>query len=131
MTNKPLPVGLQTFSRLIEQKAVYVDKTRYLYSLINTAVNKYFFSRPRRFGKSLTISTLEAIFRGKKELFNGLWISENTDYDFEEYPVLRFDFSNIAHKNFKNCTWIQNCVRYLNHVTCSFWIFLKNFKNRT
>jgi hypothetical protein len=61
-------------------------------------MNKFFFSRPRRFGKSLTISTLDAIFNGKKELFKGLYIAEQTDYDFKEFPVLRFDFSKIGHE---------------------------------
>lgn len=95
---RPLPLGRQTFSTIIEANAVYIDKTAYFYRMIDSyPMNQFFFSRPRRFGKSLTISTLDAIFSGKKELFTGLYIAEKTDYDFKEYPVLRFDFSNIGH----------------------------------
>ena len=65
-------------------------------------MNKFFFSRPRRFGKSLTISTLDAIFSGKKELFKGLYIAEKTTYDFKAYPVLRFDFSKFGHETGRN-----------------------------
>ena len=96
---RPLPLGTQTFSTIVETNAVYIDKTAYFYRMIVAyPMNKFFFSRPRRFGKSLTISTLDAIFSGKKELFKGLYIAENTDYDFKQFPVLRFDFSNIAHR---------------------------------
>ena len=94
-----LPLGSQTFPYIIEQRAVYVDKTRYLHALIANPVNKYFLSRPRRFGKSLTISTLDAIFSGKKELFRGLFIAEKTDYDFRIFPVLRFDFSKLENNS--------------------------------
>jgi len=93
-----LPLGSQTFSYIIEQNAVYVDKTKYMHALIANPVNKYFLSRPRRFGKSLTLSTLDAIFSGKKELFKGLFIAEKTDYNFATFPVLRFDFSRVGHQ---------------------------------
>jgi len=78
---RPLPLGSQTFSYIIEKEAIYVDKTPYLYDLISGTVNKYFLSRPRRFGKSLTISTLKALFSGQKELFKDLYITKETDYD--------------------------------------------------
>lgn len=88
----------RTFRETIQNDYFYIDKTEYLYNLINTG-NKYFFlSRPRRFGKSLTISTFESIFRGEKELFSNLYLGK-TDYDFKKYNVLRFDFSLIPHKN--------------------------------
>jgi hypothetical protein len=98
-----LPIGSQSFEGMIRGGYVYVDKTSYFYRMIRPGMEmgatggKFFFSRPRRFGKSLTISTLESIFSGKKELFKGLYIAEQTDYDFKEYPVLWFDFSNIGH----------------------------------
>ena len=88
---KPLPVGIQTFRKLIEQGYLYVDKTREIYRLV-TEGEVYFLSRPRRFGKSLLLSTLEAIFTGQRELFAGLWI-EGRDYTWEEHPVVRVDFS--------------------------------------
>ncbi len=67
---KPLPVGIQTFRKLVEQGYLYVDKTREIYRLL-TEGEVYFLSRPRRFGKSLLLSTLEAIFLGQRELFSG------------------------------------------------------------
>jgi hypothetical protein len=66
-----LPIGIQTFERLREEGYLYVDKTKYLVDLIDNG-KFYFLSRPRRFGKSLTISTFDALFSGKKELFRGL-----------------------------------------------------------
>ena len=85
------PVGIQTFTEIIEEKYIYVDKTQLIYDLIHES--KYvFLSRPRRFGKSLLMSTLEAYFRGKKELFSGLAISK-LETDWEVYPVFRFDLS--------------------------------------
>ena len=67
---------------------IYVDKTEYVYSLVrNELENYYFISRPRRYGKSLMCSTLQALFEGKRELFKGLYI-DSTDYSFEKYPVL-------------------------------------------
>ena len=95
---RPLPLGSQTFSYIVEKNAVYVDKTPYLYELISGTVNKYFLSRPRRFGKSLTISTFKALFSGQRDLFKDLYITKETDYDFPVFPVLHFDFSEIGHQ---------------------------------
>jgi hypothetical protein len=78
---KKLPVSKQTFQDFPEQGYLYVDKTRLIHKLI-TEKNACFLSRPRRFGKSLLISTMEAIFQGKKRADNGLWIYENPDYDW-------------------------------------------------
>ena len=88
---KRYPVGVQTFSNLIEGKYLYVDKTALLYDLINS-YQYVFLSRPRRFGKSLTMSTLEAYFRGRKELFKGLAIYD-LEREWTKYPVFRFDLS--------------------------------------
>ncbi len=99
---RPLPIGIQTFEGIIKGEYVYVDKTNYIYELVKPGIRpdagspKFFLSRPRRFGKSLTISTLEALFLGKRPLFEGLWITTHTDYAFETFPVLRFDLSNIG-----------------------------------
>jgi len=68
---RKLPVGIQDFEKLRTEGFLYVDKTRYIYNLV-TASKAFFLSRPRRFGKSLFISTLKAFFEGKKELFKGL-----------------------------------------------------------
>jgi len=90
---KKLPLGLQTFRRIIEGDYVYVDKTQYVYNLINDA-SYYFLSRPRRFGKSLLLDTIAEAFGGDRELFSGLWIYDS-DYDFAKHPVIRLDMSNI------------------------------------
>ncbi|GHV26552.1 hypothetical protein FACS1894176_07530 [Bacteroidia bacterium] len=74
-----LPIGIQTFADIRNDNYLYVDKTESIYHLI-TAGKVFFLSRPRRFGKSLLISTMEAIFKGKKELFKGLWIENNWDW---------------------------------------------------
>ena len=92
---KRLPVGIQTFEKLIEQNCLYIDKTAYIHKMINVS-NYVFLSRPRRFGKSLLVSTLQSYFEGKKELFKGLYI-ETVEKDWTEYPVLRFDLSGSKH----------------------------------
>ena len=91
MEERLLPIGIQDFEKLRKDGYVYVDKTEFVYKLAHTKC-PYFLSRPRRFGKSLLISTLEAYFLGKKELFKGLAI-EKLEKDWFEYPVLKFDFN--------------------------------------
>lgn len=91
-----LPVGESSFEKIRTQNRLYVDKTRHIYSLA-TRGDYHFLSRPRRFGKSLTVSTLRCLFQGKKELFKGLWIDRNTDWDWKEHPVLSIDFNGITH----------------------------------
>lgn len=87
------PIGIQSFSSLIEGEYTYVDKTMYIHSLLKNG--KYFFlSRPRRFGKSLFLSTLEAYFKGEKELFKGLAI-EKHESDWVSRPVIKLSFSSI------------------------------------
>jgi len=82
-----LPVGIQTFADLREGGFVYVDKTAVIHELV-ARKGFFFFSRPRRFGKTLLVSTLEALFSGRRDLFEGLAIGE-TDYPFEVFPILR------------------------------------------
>lgn len=93
---KNLSLGIQTFSKIINNNCVYIDKTEYIYKLIQG--NCYFFARPRRFGKSLLCSTLEDIFLGNKELFKGLWIYEQSGFDWQRHPVIHIDFSQIANR---------------------------------
>ncbi|MDR1792400.1 MAG: AAA family ATPase, partial [Bacteroidales bacterium] len=93
---KRLPLGIQVFEKLINNNLVYVDKTKYLIDLIEQG-ELYFFTRPRRFGKTLTISTFEALFQGRKELFKGLYAEEWLNRaDFQPSPVIRLDISSIA-----------------------------------
>ena len=87
------PVGVQTFEKIREEGYVYVDKTEMLYQLMTTGTI-YFLSRPRRFGKSLLVSTLKNYFQGKKELFQGLAI-EKLEKDWFEYPVFHIDFNSV------------------------------------
>ena len=93
---KPLPIGIQNFKEIIEGGYVYVDKTRYIYELLNDA-KYYFLSRPRRFGKSLLLDTIGEVLKGNKELFKGLWIYD-TEYKFVKHPVIRLDMSNIPNE---------------------------------
>ncbi len=91
------PIGIQTFSEIRNNGYVYVDKTTQLYRLASTG-KYYFLSRPRRFGKSLLVSTMEAYFSGKKDLFSGLAM-ESLEKEWKEYPVLHFDFGGKAYSS--------------------------------
>ena len=98
--NRKLPIGIQDFEKIRREGFLYVDKTEYVYKLVQSGM-PYFLSRPRRFGKSLFLSTLRYYFEGKKELFQGLLIEElekgNADA-WQEYPVFYIDFNKA---NFK------------------------------
>ena len=87
------PIGIQDFGKIRDDGYVYLDKTDLIYDLVHNG-NIYFLSRPRRFGKSLLISTLECYFQGKKELFKGLAI-EQLEKEWKQYPVFHIDFSSI------------------------------------
>lgn len=88
---RSISTSISTFSKLIESNCLYVDKTEYIYRMVKAPFGQYFCSRPRRFGKSLTVSTLEAVFAGQKNLFEGLWIYES-DYEWAKYPIIHIDF---------------------------------------
>ena len=90
------PVGMQTFSDIREGNYVYVDKTRYIVDFLRNGSKYAFLSRPRRFGKSLFASTLQAYFEGRKELFEGLAIADY-EKDWVKHPVLHFDLSGAKH----------------------------------
>lgn len=92
---KRCPVGIQTFSEIIQQDMLYVDKTEYVYEMTHD-YSYCFLSRPRRFGKSLLTSTIQCYFEGRKELFKGLAI-EQLEKEWEKYPVLHFDMSTAKH----------------------------------
>ena len=85
------PIGIQNFEKIRKDGYLYIDKTALIYQLVKTG-SYYFLSRPRRFGKSLLLSTLEAYFQGKKELFEGLAM-EKLEKDWKEYPILHFDLN--------------------------------------
>jgi len=98
---RKLPIGVQSFEKLREEHAVYVDKTKYVYRLVHE-VTPFFLSRPRRFGKSLLLSAIRAYWEGKKELFSGLEIerleADNPDA-WKPHPVLYFDLNGMDYSN--------------------------------
>ncbi len=92
---RKIAVNNPSFEEIRTKNCVYVDKTKYFFDLVSDDINYYYFiSRPRRYGKSLMCSTLHALFEGKRELFKGLYI-DSTDYSFEKYPVLHFNFAQM------------------------------------
>ena len=95
------PIGIQAFERIVQEGYVYVDKTDLIYQLTQGSI--YFLSRPRRFGKSLLVSTLENYYLGKKELFKGLKI-DALEKDWKTYPVFHLDFNS---DNFMNANTLQ------------------------
>ncbi|AEX86419.1 Protein of unknown function (DUF1703)/Predicted AAA-ATPase [Marinitoga piezophila KA3] len=96
---KKLPVGIQDYKEIIEENYIYVDKTKYLYDLINSG-KFYFMSRPRRFGKSLTVSTFYYLFKGEKELFKDTYIYDK--WEFKEYPIIKLDMSDNTLRNIES-----------------------------
>ena len=96
MATKLYPIGMQTFSEIREEDFLYVDKTEYIYRMTHTSGKYFFLARPRRFGKSLLVSTMQSYFEGKKELFKGLAI-DKLEKEWTEYPVLHFDMSGGKH----------------------------------
>ena len=96
MARKLYPIGIQTFEEIRKNDFFYIDKTEYVYRMTHTNGKYFFLSRPRRFGKSLLVSTFLSYFEGKKDLFEGLAI-EKLEKDWTEYPVLHFDMSLGKH----------------------------------
>ena len=96
MAIKLYPLGIQTFERIRKEDRLYIDKTEYIYRMTHSDSVYCFLSRPRRFGKSLLVTTLKSYFEGKKDLFKGLAI-EKLEKEWTEYPVLHFDMSGGKH----------------------------------
>src|SRR6056297_357044 len=104
---KRLPIGIQDFQYMMENNYLYIDKTKYLHMLKDKG-KFYFMSRPRRFGKSLTISTYDCMFRGEKELFKDTWLYEN--WEFEPQPVIRLNMSELDNRDEKR---VEENIIYL------------------
>ncbi len=96
MSKIKYPIGIQTFENIRKDGYIYVDKTEYVYQLVDTG-KYYFLSRPRRFGKSLLLSTIEAFFKGRRDLFSGLAI-DKLEWDWKEYPVVHIDFNGKEYR---------------------------------
>lgn len=96
-----LPIGKSSFESIRGKNDLYMDKTRHIFQLVDEG-EYYFLSRPRGFGKSLTVSTLRCLFQGRKELFDGLWIAENTDWEWKAHPLILIDFNGISHDTPEN-----------------------------
>lgn len=109
MARKLYPVGIQTFERIREENMFYIDKTKYIYRMSHTDGTYFFLSRPRRFGKSLLISTFESYFEGKKELFEGLAI-EKLEKEWNSYPVLHFSMAGGKHMEAEQ---LENYLLYI------------------
>jgi len=104
---KRLPIGIQDFRYMMENNYLYIDKTKYLHMLKDRG-KFYFMSRPRRFGKSLTISTYDCMFRGEKELFKDTWLYDN--WHFEPQPVIRLNMSELDTRDEKR---VEENILYL------------------
>ncbi len=92
---KKLPIDVSTFKTLISQNYLYIDKTKLIYDIFLKEGRYFFLSRPRRFGKSLLISTLQEIFAGNRFFFENLWISKENAYRWEKHPVIHLNFSAL------------------------------------
>ncbi|MFH0733629.1 MAG: AAA family ATPase, partial [bacterium] len=119
---KRLPIGIQTFETLITDDLLYIDKTELIFKLISQ--NKYYFlSRPRRFGKSLLLSTLKEIFLGNKDLFKGLFIYDKIEW--EKYPVIHIDLSNVVYNDTIE-KFQQSFIAELNYIAKKYNVEIKN-----
>jgi Predicted AAA-ATPase/PD-(D/E)XK nuclease superfamily len=98
-TLKNLPIGVQTFQRMREGNYIYIDKTEHIYNIAQKE-GGYFLSRPRRFGKSLFLSTLKELFEGNRALFKGLWIDDKWDWEQPVRPVIHLSFVRLEYKQF-------------------------------
>jgi len=103
------PIGIQNFQKLRQEGFVYVDKTRWIYELTQQA-GYYFLSRPRRFGKSLLVSTLQALYEGRKELFDGLWIAGRWDFSLTN-PIVAIYFNTLQLKGNPLDVILQGVIR--------------------
>lgn len=117
-----LPVDVHSFEIMRTQNYLYVDKTRHIYRMM-TEGTFYFLSRPRRFGKSLLVSTLNCLFQGRKELFDGLWIAEHGDWDWQHFSVISIDFNTIPGRTPEELQ--QGLVFHLKKIARSYGITLE------
>ena len=108
--SKIYPIGIQNFEKIRRDGYFYIDKTALVYQMVKTG-SYFFLSRPRRFGKSLLVSTLEAYFEGKRELFEGLAI-EKLEKDWTKHPILHIDLNTEKYENLESLENILNDTLY-------------------
>ncbi|MDR0744594.1 MAG: AAA family ATPase [Holosporales bacterium] len=116
------PVDTSDFESIIKGRYIYVDKTKYIHNLV-TKFSNVFLCRPRRFGKSLLIDTMDKLFSGRKELFSNLWIG-SSDYSFDEFPVIRLDFSVFPNNDEGKFT--STIIKQLQNIAYKFGIQLSD-----
>lgn len=119
---KRLPISIQTFEKIISGDMIYVDKTMYLHELVSKGTY-YFLSRPRRFGKSLLLTTLKSFFQGKKHLFEGLFIYEK-EKEWRGHPVVHIDYSLVEYKKSRDI-FVQSLMSHLRMIAKKHGIVLK------
>ena len=112
MEKRLLPLGVQSFAKIMEAECVYVDKTELIYRLVTKSMGPVFLARPRRFGKSLLCSTLAALFEGRRELFSGLAI-DSLNWDWKKHPVIHIDLNPANYVN-GTVELLSAVRRYLN-----------------
>ncbi|MDR1873348.1 MAG: AAA family ATPase, partial [Deltaproteobacteria bacterium] len=115
---RELPLEAPDFATIRELGGYYADKTEFLYRLVQLA-DPYFLSRPRRFGKTLLVSSLKYLLQGRRDLFKGLWI-DNSDYDWPVYPVITLEMNGVVGDDvadtLENLTSMLEDVAWLNKV---------------
>ena len=119
---KKLPISIQTFEEIISKDMIYVDKTAYIWELTQNG-KYYFLSRPRRFGKSLLLSTLKAYFEGKSELFKGLFIFKE-EKDWKKYPIIQLDYALIQYRK-DTITFEASLLSYLESIAKQYGLIIK------
>ena len=122
MARKKLSIGVQNIQDFSQENMIYVDKTEKIYELMQLGKHN-FIVRPRRFGKSLMLDTVAAIYEGSKEQFEGTWIYDKIDWDAEKRPTLRIDFTSIE---YDACSLEQGLVNYLSSIAEDFGIRVAN-----
>ncbi|MCO6489830.1 MAG: AAA family ATPase [Phaeodactylibacter sp.] len=120
---KNLPISIQTFEKIIEGGYLYVDKTHYLHQLINQGAY-FFLSRPRRFGKSLLLTTLKSFFQGREDLFRGLFI-HSQEKEWKQHPVVHIDYSFVEYRK-DRATFEKSLHNHLVRIGNEYKIKLEN-----
>ncbi|MCS7244182.1 MAG: AAA family ATPase [Candidatus Calescibacterium sp.] len=114
--DKKLPIGISSFEKIRTDNYFYVDKTHFVKKLLDQG-SYFFLSRPRRFGKSLFLDTIKCAFEGKKDLFKGLYLENNWNWD-TQYPTIRFSFDTT----FKNPSDLEEFIQSLQNYWAEFYI---------